>query len=48
MLIDGFDVPHVHIKMYPVLPGKPLEIHMGPEVDDKILETQAEKIKVLL
>lgn len=45
MLVEGFDVPHVHIKMYPVMEGNHLEIHMGPEVDDKTLTEQAEKIK---
>lgn len=45
MLVEGFHVPHVHIKMYPVRKDEKLEIHMGPEVSDEILEEQAEKIK---
>jgi hypothetical protein len=45
MLVEGFHVPHVHIKMYPVREGEPLEIHAGPEVADSLLEEQAEKIK---
>ncbi|MDQ5883118.1 MAG: histidine triad family protein [Patescibacteria group bacterium] len=45
MLVEGFHVPHVHIKMYPVHENEKLEIHMGPEVSDEILAEQAEKIK---
>ncbi len=48
MLVEGFHVPHVHIKMYPVKKGEKLEIHMGPEVTDDILEEQARKIKSAL
>ncbi len=48
MLVEGFHVPHVHIKMYPVRENESLEIHMGPEVSDEILISQAEKIKSLL
>jgi histidine triad (HIT) family protein len=48
MLVEGFHVPHVHIKMYPVTEGMPLEIHMGPEVADDILAKQAEKIRSAL
>lgn len=45
MLVEGFHVPHTHIKMYPVREGENLEIHMGDEVTDEVLQTQAEKIK---
>lgn len=45
MLVEGFHVPHVHIKMYPVREGEKLEIHMGDEVSDEILKDQAKKIK---
>lgn len=45
MLVEGFHVPHVHIKMYPVREGEKLEIHMGDEVSDEILKDQAEKIR---
>jgi len=48
MLVEGFHVPHVHIKMYPVREGEKLEIHMGDEVSDEILKDQAEKIKSFL
>lgn len=48
MLVEGFHVPHVHIKMYPVREGESLEIHSGPEVSDSILEEQAHKIKANL
>mgnify|MGYP003419714697 FL=1 len=48
MLVEGFHVPHVHIKMYPVRKDESLEIHMGDEVSDEILLDQAEKIKSFL
>lgn len=48
MLVEGFHVPHVHIKMYPVREGEELKIHMGDEADDLVLESQAEKIKGFL
>ncbi len=48
MLVEGFHVPHVHIKMYPVREGESLEIHMGDEVSDEILLNQANKIKGFL
>lgn len=48
MLVEGFHVPHVHIKMYPVRDGESLEIHMGDEVSDETLLNQAEKIKSFL
>lgn len=44
MLVEGFHVPHVHIKIYPVRNGEKLEIHMGDEISDEILKDQAEKI----
>lgn len=45
LLVEGFHVPHTHIKMYPVRDGENLAIHMGDEVSDEILQAQAEKIK---
>jgi hypothetical protein len=48
MLVEGFHVPHVHIKMYPVRTGENLEIHSGPEVSNEILQAEAEKIKAAL
>lgn len=45
MLVEGFHVPHVHIKMYPVREGETLKIHMGDEALDEKLLDQAEKIK---
>jgi len=44
MLVEGFHVPHVHIKMYPVRENESLEIHMGDEVLDEVLIKQAEEI----
>jgi len=48
MLVEGFHVPHVHIKMYPVKDGESLEIHMGPEAEEDELKAQAQKIKTNL
>ncbi len=48
MLVEGFHVPHVHIKMYPVREGESLEVHMGDEISDDVLESQAKKIKEAL
>jgi histidine triad (HIT) family protein len=48
MLVEGFHVPHVHVKMYPVKEGEKLEIHMGDEKSDEILQEQALKIQSFL
>lgn len=48
MLVEGFDVPHVHIKMYPVMEGVPLNIHHGAEAENAVLAEQAERIRVFL
>lgn len=48
MLVEGFHVPHVHIKLYPVREGEHLEVHMGPEAPDTLLEEQARLLRELL
>lgn len=48
MLVEGFHVPHVHIKLYPVREDEHLEIHMGPEASDTLLEEQAAALRTLL
>lgn len=44
LLIEGFEVLHVHVKLYPVM-RREFHIHGGKEVDDKTLAEEAEKIK---
>lgn len=41
LVIEGFEVPHAHIKLFPVY-DLPLNIGSGPEIDDE----EAEKITV--
>ena len=44
LVVEGFEVPHVHIKLYPVKEAK-LNTHSGEEADDKELLKIAEEIK---
>ncbi len=44
-VVEGFEVPHVHIRLYPVPEGQPLTIRHGAEVADEVLENVAEKIR---
>lgn len=47
LLIEGFEVPHMHIKLYPVT-RREFHIHGGKEVDDATLEAEAQKIRANL
>ncbi len=47
LLIEGFEVPHAHVKLYPVT-RREFHIHGGKEVDDATLAREAEKIKLNL
>ncbi|MCF7857459.1 MAG: HIT family protein [Candidatus Pacebacteria bacterium] len=47
LLIEGFEVPHAHIKLYPVI-RREFHIHGGKEVDDAKLEAEAQKIRANL
>ncbi len=47
LLIEGFEVSHVHIKLYPTT-RREFHIHGGTEVDDATLAGEAEKIKANL
>lgn len=44
VLIEGFEVPHMHIKLYPTI-RREFHIHGGKEVDDTTLEIEAQKIR---
>jgi histidine triad (HIT) family protein len=48
IVVEGFDVPHVHIRVYPIPEGKPLDIKAGEMADDAELEKFAEKIRAEL
>lgn len=45
VVVEGFDVPHVHIRVYPVALGEPLGIKSGSEAPDVELEEYAKKIQ---
>jgi diadenosine tetraphosphate (Ap4A) HIT family hydrolase len=47
LVIEGLEVPHAHIKLYPITERK-LDIAPGPKADDAALAAQAEKIKKAL
>lgn len=44
LLIEGFEVSHTHLKLYPVT-KREFHIHGGKEADDETLTAEAEKIK---
>jgi histidine triad (HIT) family protein len=44
MVVEGFEVAHAHIKLFPTF-DKKLEIHGGKEESDEELTALAEKIK---
>lgn len=45
VVVEGFQVPHAHIRLYPVPEGKPLDPHPGAMADDAELEQLAEQIR---
>lgn len=47
IFIEGFEVPHMHIKLYPVT-RREFHVHGGKEVDDATLEAEAQKIRANL
>lgn len=44
LVIEGFDVPHVHVRLYPVTDGTLVLTH-GPEASDEELRRVAQKIR---
>ena len=44
LVVEGFEVPHVHIKLYPV-PDKHLVLSGGHVVDDKTLQEVADTLR---
>lgn len=47
LLIEGFEVPHMHIKLYPAT-RREFHIHGGTETDNATLEIEAQKIRANL
>ncbi|MCR4285982.1 MAG: HIT family protein [Candidatus Kaiserbacteria bacterium] len=47
VLIEGFEVSHMHIKLYPTV-RREFHIHGGKEVDEATLEIEAQKIRANL
>jgi histidine triad (HIT) family protein len=45
IIVEGFEVPHAHIRMYPVPNGVPLVTKPGGMADDAYLEVIAKKIR---
>lgn len=44
-IVEGFDVPHVHIRVYPIQEGETLSTHHGEMAEDDELVKQADAIK---
>lgn len=44
VVIEGFDVPHVHVRLYPVTEGT-LNIHHGPMASDEKLKEIGDRIR---
>jgi len=45
MVIEGFEVPHTHIKLYPICKGEKLNTSGGEQVEVEVLEKLAEEIR---
>jgi len=44
MVVEGFDVPHVHVRLYPVI-EEHLDLSQGPEASDEELKEVGDKIR---
>ena len=47
MVVEGFDVAHVHVRLYPVTTGM-LNISQGPKASDEELRVVGDKIRANL
>ena len=47
LVIEGFDVPHVHVKLYPVT-TRHLVLKLGPQASDEELKRVGDKIRTNL
>lgn len=48
IIVEGFGVPHAHVRMYPVPEGMSLDPHGGPMADDSELTELASRISKYL
>ncbi len=44
MIVEGFEVPHVHIRLYPIQEG-PLSLASGDMASDETLKTEGDRIR---
>lgn len=47
VVIEGFDVPHVHVRLYPIQKGN-LELKAGPQASQDELKVMGDKIRAHL
>jgi diadenosine tetraphosphate (Ap4A) HIT family hydrolase len=47
-VVEGFDVPHTHIKLFPVYGDKGLEIKSGEELKDEEAKEILERLSDFL
>jgi len=45
LVIEGMEVPHVHVKLYPIQKGQYLGIPIGQKADEKEIEQLSKEIK---
>ena len=45
LVIEGMEVPHVHVKLYPIQKGQYLGIPMGKKEDEKQLQQLSQEIQ---
>ncbi len=48
MVVEGFEVPHTHIKLYPIMDESDFKRHAGEAAEDIVLLRESEKIKANL
>jgi histidine triad (HIT) family protein len=48
VVIEGFDVPHVHVRLYPIQEGRTLELTSGPQATQEQLKRTGDKIRANL
>lgn len=48
VVVEGFDVPHVHVRVYPIQEGETLNAHHGAMASDGELEEYATRIRAQL
>jgi len=46
LIIEGLEVPHVHVKLYPIQKGQFLGIPIGKKAEEQELKTLSEKLRI--